>query len=367
MIERYQHSVVAEILSEKAKYHRWAEIELAVMESQIEYKIVPHRPYSVVRWEDFHERVCQQEQTTRHDVVAFLQVLSQEMFGHPQWKDEPLHLGLTSSDLVDTGWAMAWKRLAETFIGLLGGLDMILKVLMHSEDGQLWIEGRTHGEVAAPVQWSDRIGRWRGLCVRSRHMIQETLRRNPGKLSGPVGAYSDWLPEQIAKDTLTKLKVSWVKSSQIVPRDYRTEQARAMLRAIEVVEQIATDVRVAVLVDDLKLLRPDGTEGSSSMPHKVNPVELEQLCGLARVARGHVNSLSESAVSWLERDITASSVDRIAMADLAHLTAYSVMKIARILDTEVKLWGEVDRHDLDGEASDFEGTCAERHHALWGV
>lgn len=375
LIERYEDPRITEILSDVAKHRRWLRIEIEVMREQVNRGIIPwNQPiifdrfveHAYHHWSDRHTHATAQiEQLVRHDVVAFLRYTANEWFGEDDYRKTPLHLGLTSSDLVDTGWAMAWVEIGGLLREALQGLHNRLAE-MRQDHENVWVEGRTHGEVAAPTTWQHRIQTWIALVARADQDLRDSLRRNPGKLSGPVGMYSDWVPREIETAVLGRLGVgTGYISTQIVARDFQLDKAQAMLRAIQAVEQIATDLRIAVLIGQATLDRPDGTVGSSSMPGKVNPVELEQLCGLARVARGHVNSLSESVPSWLERDITASSVDRIAMADLVHLTAYSVAKMTRLLSQEVKLVGVSNRGLLNSDSFAFEKACRAQAETLW--
>lgn len=366
MIERYQAPYIQFLLLPEQVYKRWLLIEVEVMGQQLEAGILPQTARTFINqaralgWTpELTERARHYEKHVRHDVVAFLQAVTQQLAHHTNYRETPLHLGLTSSNLVDTGNALAWRQAVAHLWHLDRDLVFGLERLMR-QSGQLWISGRTHGEIAAPVQWGHRIGQWLHQLRRAQIQMQDAP--TAGSLAGPVGTWSKWLPPEVESKVLDSLGLETVRSSQIVPRDLQLTFAQAMLAHITAIERIATDLRLAVLVGDAELRRPDGTVGSSSMPGKVNPVELEQLCGLARVARGHVNSLSESVVSWLERDITASSVDRTAMVDLAHLTAYTATKMARILHNEITLLGN---ETPDGLPDVHADACEQQHKLLW--
>lgn len=343
------------------QYRLWTRIELEVLAGQVELGIVPNTggvelvigSYQVdpngtldrVVDDQFVEAVATQEERTRHDVVAFLDVLRHIVGGDA---GQYLHLGMTSSDLVDTAWAIRWRELSYELYRKTHETMQTIVGLRNRPDSYMWIPGRTHGELAAPLQWRSRLWLWRAELARAAVTINEAHHSwSAGKLSGPVGTHSQWVTPELEKLVLGRLGVyRSIWSSQTVPRDVRVRQATSMYGLVAACESIATQIRLGTAVDEIRLHRGSEVVGSSSMPGKVNPVELEKICGLARIARGDWLAVAESQANWWERDISASSVDRLALQDLVQISGHVLDVLQRVLQNEIELVGVEQAEDL---------------------
>jgi len=313
MHSRYADPTVAKIWSSGQRVQRWLLIERAHLrvlgwDASIKHYDTP-----------IHYEVNAAEARTGHDVGAFLEVLEQRLV-HPQ-AQRWLHYGLTSSDLVDTGNAMA----ANETTGYLATLAATLRKAFDTIPDGLVVQGRTHGQPAAATTVR---GRWRPVEEGLFHNLPDPL---PAMFSGAVGQHCI-LSRRTEKEIADVLGMRAVDAStQVIPRSEFHRVLYRWLEWIQACEQIALDVRLMSAFGDCN--EPRQGVGSTAMPHKVNPIRAEKICGLARVARGLFHAELEGAALWLDRDLSHSSVDRIAFEDLGHLAAHALSQTTTLLRT----------------------------------
>ena len=266
------------------------------------------------------EAVRERERTTNHDVAAFVDVVSESVGDAGRW----IHFGLTSSDVLDTALAL---QLREAGRELSAGADALTAVLARRarEFADVLCMGRTHGVHAEPTTFGVKLA---GFAWESRRAA-DRLRRafedaEVGKLSGAVGTYSALGPE-VERATLERLGLRAEDvSTQVVPRDRHAEVLTAIALAGASLERLATEIRHLQRTEVREVEEPfgEGQKGSSAMPHKRNPITSERVAGLARLLRGYAQAGLENVALWHERDISHSSVERVALPDATTLLHY---------------------------------------------
>ena len=265
---------------------------------------------------------------TRHDTAAFVDVV-QDRMGVPEasW----VHYGLTSSDVVDTALALQLTRA----LGLLGADSRGLVRALASRARDLIdvpVAGRTHGMFAEPTTFGAKFALFALQAERDRVRLARARDAIAvGKLSGAVGTYSTLEPG-IEADVCAALGLTPVPATQVLARDRHAEVLYACASTTATIEAFATEVRLLARSDVGEVAEPfaEGQKGSSSMPHKRNPVVAERLCGLARVVRGYVSAGLEDVALWHERDISHSSVERVVLPDAIQLTGFCLRSAATL-------------------------------------
>lgn len=331
MIVRYTSAEMALLWSEQAKFDRWREVAVAVVSAQHEMGLVPTEALDEIRTAPVPspERVRQIESHTRHDVVAFIHAFTESM---DTMTASFVHRNLTSSDLVDTAQAMALRTAndrilteARRFIVELGSQS-----LKHRHTVCV---GRTHGQAAAPDVFGHRVADFAFAVDRSVARL-EAVGSDLAvlNLTGPVGAgigLSPRLREQVA--LRLGLGVPNV-STQVLFRDAIATWVADLAVLGGICEAFATDVRLGAHdgVGELSEGREPHQVGSSSMPHKTNPITAEQICGVARLLRGCVGPVMEDIALWQHRDLTHSSVERVAVPDAAALAEHVLMRSTQL-------------------------------------
>jgi adenylosuccinate lyase len=331
MIERYSRPPMRALFSDQRKFEIWLSIEIAILEAMAERGLVPAADVAQVkgRARVDAERIAEIEKETEHDVVAFLRNVTETAGEAARW----VHLGVTSSDVVDTAWAILLKDAGKI---LLQGIDRLLdeiraRALEHEKTPMV---GRTHGVHAEPttfglklaVIWAE-LGRDRERMKRAIDVI------SVGKVSGAVGTFAHLDPE-IESSACSKLGLAPAPvSTQILQRDRHAEFAFAMAVTAATLEKLALEIRHLHRTEVREVQEHFGKKqtGSSSMPHKRNPVVCERICGLARVLRGNLNVALENVALWHERDISHSSAERVILPDGAILLDYMLAKMAEIV------------------------------------
>ena len=324
MIERYSRPEVAAIWADPARFALWLEIELAACKAMEAAGSVPAGTADKVRAAAAGkldaDRIRGIEATTRHDVIAFLTHV-EELAGEPaRW----LHLGMTSSDVLDTALAVQTTRALDA---VLAGVDALRVALAERarEHAATPMIGRSHGIHAEPItaglvfaRWFAEIGRAKARLVRARTQIAV------GKLAGAVGVYGNLDPaiEAAALHALGLARET--VATQIVARDRHAEVLCALALAGTAIEQIALGVRhwQRTEVGEAEEGFGKGQKGSSAMPHKKNPILSENLCGIARLLRSYESAALEDVALWHERDISHSSVERVALPDATILADF---------------------------------------------
>jgi adenylosuccinate lyase len=276
------------------------------------------------------ERIAELEQTTDHDVIAFVSQVAETVGQNGRF----IHFGLTSSDVVDTALALQCRSAADLLLTELDNLiaALVAKAREHAETPMM---GRTHSVHAEPITFGLKLASWAFELRRDRDRVESAARDlSVGKLSGAVGTYSQ-LPPEVESEVMAELGLAVDPiSTQIVQRDRHA----AFLNAIAVtggsLERFATEIRNLQHTEIAELQEPFrvGQKGSSAMPHKRNPITSERIAGLARLLRGFAVAGMEDQALWHERDISHSSVERVALPGATTLLHYMLVRFRRVLE-----------------------------------
>src|SRR5580692_4927586 len=324
MIDRYTLPEMGRVWSEAHKYELWCQVETLVLEAHARAGTVPADAVGPVRAAPppTPEAVAEVEAVTEHDVIAFLTAWADNT--EPRSAAAYVHYGMTSSDLLDTALALQLVEATDLIIAKADRLVAVLRdhALAHRHTLR---SGRTHGIHAEPDVWGHRVADFAFAAARSRDRVRRAREAVAvGKLSGPVGSYSNIDPAiEAAVMPELGLKAADV-ATQVVMRDGIAEWVSALAILGTVCEAVALEVRHGQRTELRELAEPfrSGQKGSSAMPHKKNPIRSERIGGLARVVRGYVTPVTEGIPLWHERDISHSSVERVALPDAAIATDY---------------------------------------------
>jgi adenylosuccinate lyase len=332
VIRRYTRPEMGAIWSDEAKYARWLDVELAVCDAHVRRGAIPAEAAARIRSRARVDgrRIEEIESRVRHDVIAFLINLEEAIGEDSRF----VHLGLTSSDVVDTALALQLVQAADRLLAGLDGLREVLGRLALRYRDTVMV-GRTHGVHAEPTTFGLKVAVWYTEAGRNRERLsraRETVR--VGKISGAVGTFAHVDPEVEAEVCRALLLEPAPVSTQIVQRDRHAEFVSTCAIIGGSLEKIATEIRGLQRTEILELEEPfaEGQKGSSAMPHKRNPVSCEQVAGLARLLRAHAGAALEDIALWHERDISHSSVERIVLPDATILLDYLLAQMTRILD-----------------------------------
>lgn len=340
MIPRYTRPIMAKLWSEEEKLRSWLLVEFYAMEAWYRLGKVPERDYQILkeRLTPFMERgftaenvkrVEEIEKETKHDVIAFLTHLSEIVGPSARF----LHLGMTSSDMLDTAMAYRMKQAMEIILEDLENLLETLreKAFLYKDTPMI---GRTHGIHAEPITFGLKMALFYEEMKRNKERLlraKETI--SYGKISGAVGTFAH-LPLEIEAYTCEKLGLKPEPiSNQIVQRDRYAEYICALGILASSIEKIATEIRHLQRTEVLEAEEPftTGQKGSSAMPHKRNPILTENLCGLARTIRGYVIPALENVVLWHERDISHSSAERMIIPSATTLADFALHRLNYVL------------------------------------
>ncbi len=331
MIERYTRPVMGRIWSEDNKFAKWLEVELLACEALAEHGQIPRTAADQLRRRATLNlaRMREIEAEVKHDVVAFVSSVA-EPLGEP---GRYLHLGLTSSDVIDTGFAVQLCEAADILLADVEALLAILKRLAQEHAHTLTI-GRTHGVHAEPITFGLKAAHWYAEMRRGHTRLDQARQDIAyGKISGAVGTFANIDPEIEAR-VCRRLKLRPEPiSTQIVPRDRHAAFFSTLALIGSSLERIATELRHLQRTEVLEVEEPfsPGQKGSSAMPHKRNPWQLENVCGCARLLRGYALSAFENIPLWHERDISHSSVERVIGPDATILLDFMLARLTGIL------------------------------------
>ncbi len=333
MIPRYTPKDFAELWSEKRKFETWFEVELAACEAMERAGIVPAGTAQEVRpVKDklVPSRIDEIEAVTRHDVIAFLTHV-EELAGAPaRW----LHLGMTSSDVLDSSLAIQMRDAADS---LIVRSDKLLAAFRKriEEHRKTPLMGRSHGIHAEPTTFGVALAGHFAEVARARtRLVAARSEVAVGKIAGAVGTYAHLTPK-LEQEALAQLGLEpEAVSTQVVARDRHAAFAGAMASMAAAIERFATNVRhwQRTEVGEAEEFFNPGQKGSSAMPHKRNPVLTENLCGLARVVRAAVVPMLENVALWHERDISHSSVERMLLPDASATLAFMLDRTTGVVE-----------------------------------
>jgi adenylosuccinate lyase len=321
------------VWSEQRKLDTWLDVELAVVEALVKQGVVPEDDAAQVRERASFtvEAVKEREKATDHDVAAFVDVVAESVGEAGRW----VHHGLTSSDVLDTALGL---QLAQAGLQLVAGARAYRDALVARarEHVDTLCVGRTHGIHAEPTTFGVKLAGFAFEAHRNLRRLERAVEAaSVGALSGAVGTYAANGPE-LEADVLRRLGLGReVVSTQVVPRDRHAELLSAIALAGAGLERFGTEIRHLQRTEVRELEEPfraGAQKGSSAMPHKRNPIVSERICGIARLLRGYAQAGLEDVALWHERDISHSSVERVALPDATILLDYAQHRAVRLAE-----------------------------------
>ena len=330
MIERYSRPQMKEIWSDENKFAKWLEVEIAVCEAWSELGIIPREVVPKIKLARLNPKRMEELLTeTHHDMTAFLGSISESLGDESRF----IHLGLTSSDVMDTALSLQLVEAAK----LLGqDIKELISVVAERalEHKYTVMVGRTHGIHAEPTSFGLKLALWVEELKRHRRRLAEAIKIVAvGKISGTVGTYATVAPE-VEEKTCARLGLTPAPiSNQILQRDRHAQLVTTLAIISSSLEKFATEIRGLQKTEVREVEEPftAGQTGSSAMPHKRNPELCERICGLARLVRGHALTAMENIALWHERDISHSSNERIILPDACIITDYTLSLFTSIM------------------------------------
>ncbi len=323
MIDRYCREEMKNIWELESKFQAYLDVEIAVCEVYKNKGVIPEKDYQKIKRNAKFDikQIEEIEKEVNHDVIAFLTCVNQNIGSD---SSRYMHMGLTSSDVIDTALGIQFKRANEIIKKDYEELLKIVKIRAYENKETICI-GRSHGIHAEPMTFGVKLLTWYDMLKRSYdNFIRVREYVEVGQISGPVGTYSNIDPE-IEKEVCKILKLSPARiSTQVISRDRYGYYMQALAMIGSVIEYCATEIRHLQRTEVLEVEEgfKKGQKGSSAMPHKKNPISSENLCGLSRVIRSNTQAAMENIVLWHERDISHSSVERIIFPDTTILIDY---------------------------------------------
>ncbi|MBU4128687.1 adenylosuccinate lyase [bacterium] len=346
MLKRYTLPEMGEVWSEENRFKKYVEIEVLVCEALAQIGQIPKEAARKIRKkvEVDIKRIKEIEKATRHETIALIEAISEKVGKEARF----LHLGLTSSDILDTALAL---QLKESSCLIIKDLENLIKRLLKkaSKYKDTIMVGRTHGIHAEPTTFGLKLLLWTEECRRNLERMKETKEMvSYGKISGPVGTYSNIDP-RVEKIVLKRLNLKPAPiSTQIIQRDRQAQYLATLALIATSLEKFALLLRNLQRTEIGEVEEPFAPrqKGSSAMPHKRNPIICERICGLARVVRGNLLAGLENIPLWEERDISHSSVERIIIPDSSILVDYMLHKFREIIEG-LKVYSEKMRENLE--------------------
>jgi adenylosuccinate lyase len=332
MIERYTTKRMGKIWSDEYRFRKQMEVEIAACRAWHKQGVIPDEDIkTILEKADFDlERIYEIEKTTNHETVSLIEAISEKVGPASRW----IHKGLTSSDVLDTSFALQIKDASEFILEDLESItDAIGRQALNYKD--TLCVGRTHGVHAEPTTFGLKLLVWYDEMRRNiRRFKSATFSMMVGKISGVVGTYA-FLDPELEKDALEFLGLnSPVVSNQVIQRDRYAEYMASLAIIAGTFDKMAVEIRHLQRTEVGEAAEPfgKGQKGSSAMPHKRNPMTCERISGLARVIRGNLVAALENQALWHERDISHSSVERVIFPDSCIIIDYLTPKIVNIIE-----------------------------------
>ena len=330
MIERYSRPQMKRVWSDESKFNKWLEVEIAVCEAWAELGVIPREAVPKIKLARVNlKRMEEILKETHHDMTAFLGSVSQSLGDESRF----VHLGLTSSDVIDTALSLQLVEATELLSQNIKELISVLaeKAIKHKYTSMI---GRTHGVHAEPTTFGLKLALWIGEMRRNSLRLTEAKRAIAvGKISGAVGTYAT-VPPEVEQKACIKLGLAPAPvSSQILQRDRHAQFITTLAIISSSLEKFATEIRGLQRTETREVEEPfaAGQTGSSAMPHKRNPELCERICGLARLVRGYALTSMENISLWHERDISHSSTERIILPGSCLILDYCLALFASIM------------------------------------
>ena len=331
MIPRYAHRRVSEVWAPRSKFDRWLRIEVLAAEAWGELGVIPAEDVEKIRGASYvMERIDEIEREVGHDVIAFITAMSESLGPESRW----VHLGLTSSDVLDTTMATQMVDSADILLEELARLESAMEKQAIAHRDTLAI-GRSHGIVAEPLTFGFKLAGYVAELQRDRERLMTArVEVAVGQVSGPVGTHSSVDP-RVEEYVCQKLGLRPdPAATQVIARDRHAAFMYALAMTAGTLERFATEVRHLMRSEVAEVREPFSArqKGSSAMPHKRNPVITERICGLARVIRGNLLVALENTPLWHERDISHSSAERIIFPDSCELLGFLLTESTRLVE-----------------------------------
>lgn len=335
MIERYSREEMTKIWDLNTKFDYYLQVELAVCDAYAKLGTIPAQAAAEIRQKASFsvERIDEIEREVRHDVIAFLTCVNESLGDLGRY----VHVGLTSSDVIDTAFALQIQDSGKIILSDFEKTISTLKNLANTHKNTICI-GRSHGIHAEIMTFGVKMCNWIDILERQKDNFSHALEQiRVGQISGPVGTYSN-ISTDVEKITCENLNLKPARvSTQIIARDYHAYFMQSLALTASVIEQFATEIRHLQKTEVLELEEGfgKGQKGSSAMPHKKNPVLSENLCGLSRVVRANSIAALENIALWHERDISHSSAERIIFPDSLILVDFMLNRFNGLMENIV--------------------------------
>jgi len=330
MIERYSRPQMKRVWSDESKFAKWLEVEIAVCEAWAELDVIPREVVPKIKLARLNlKRMGEILKETHHDMTAFLRSVAESLGDESRF----IHLGLTSSDVIDTALSLQLVEATEILSQDIKELISVLaqKAIKHKYTAMI---GRTHGIHAEPLTFGLKLALWVEEMKRNRQRLSEAEKAIAvGKISGAVGTYATLSP-QVEEKACARLGLAPAPiSSQILQRDRHAQFVTTLAIIASSLEKFATEIRGLQQTETREVEEPFGASqtGSSAMPHKRNPELCERICGLARLVRGYALTSMENVTLWHERDISHSSTERIILPDSCLVLDYSLALFTSVM------------------------------------
>ena len=346
MLERYTRPEMGKIWSDENKYEAWLKVEIAATNAWSELGEVPQEDAAKIAQNASFtpKRVAELEQITHHDVVAFTRTVSESLGPEKKW----VHFGLTSTDVVDTAQGYILKQADAIIRQDLQDLKKTIAEKARKYKNTVEM-GRTHGVQAEPTTFGLKLARWYAEIKRDIERFEHAAKGvESGKISGAVGTFAN-VPPAVETSVLKQLGLTRQPiTSQVLPRDLHAEYIATLALIATSIENWATEIRSLQRseIHEVEEHFRAGQKGSSAMPHKRNPIGSENLCGMARVIRGHIITAYEDVSLWHERDISHSSAERVILPDTTIGIDYMLDRFNRIL-TNLDVFPETMLKNMD--------------------
>lgn len=330
MIERYSRPRMKRVWSDENKYGKWLEVEIAVCDAWSELGEIPRQAIPKIKMARCNvKRMDEIFQETRHDMTAFLGAVSESVGEEARY----IHLGLTSSDVMDTALSLQLVEASDILVQDVKDLISVLaqKAMEYKYTPMI---GRTHGVHAEPTTFGLKLAIWVDEMRRNLQRLGEAKRNiGVGKISGAVGTYAT-VPPEVELRACQKLKLNPAPiSSQVLQRDRHAQFVTTLALITSSLEKFATEIRGLQRTEVHEVEEPFGAgqTGSSAMPHKRNPELCERICGLSRLIRGYALSSMENIALWHERDISHSSAERVILPDACLVLDYNLATFTSVM------------------------------------
>ena len=331
MIDRYTLPEMGTIWTEHAKFQSWLDVELAACEANLKLGKIPGNAMKEIREkaEFSPERILEIEAEVRHDVIAFLTNLNENIGDSGRF----IHVGMTSSDVLDTGLALQLKASVKLLIKEIKNLQNIIREKASEHKTTVMI-GRSHAIHGEPITFGFKLAGWLAETNRNKkrlELLEEEI--SVGQISGAMGTYANTDPE-IERITCASLGLAPdTASTQVISRDRHATYVQTLALVGSSLDRFATEIRNLQRTDVLEVEEgfAKGQKGSSAMPHKRNPIRSERISGLARVLRSYVVAALENVSLWHERDISHSSTERMMLPDISITLHFMLREMSEVI------------------------------------